>query len=157
MIAVGVIAIGMGVDHLADARRAKARRALHAGQHLGGQLGVEQCVHQRRRAVTGPPFHDQPGVGPAPAAIGLQPGEQAVADFVQAPGEAGREGRHGWPSSSKLIVTCADNDNSPGCTVGAAPASAIAMRIIGRGPGSGAPAPSLMLAMRFTFRPAALA
>ena len=153
MIAVGVIAIGMGVDHLADGRRAKAGRAFHAGQHLGGQLRVEQCVHQRRCAVTGPPFHDQPGIGPAPAAIGLQPGEQAVADFVQGPGE----GRHGWPSSSKLIVTCADNDNSPGCTGGAAPASAIAMRIIGRGPGSGAPAPSLMLAMRFTFRPAALA
>jgi chloramphenicol-sensitive protein RarD len=62
-------------------------------------------------------------------------------------------------AGSGAVVGAAVGNPAAGALIGgAAGAESIAIaRIIGRGPGSGAPAPSLMLAMRFTFRPAALA
>ena len=49
-------------------------------EHLGGELQVEQRVDQQRDAVA----HDQPGVAPPPAAVGLEVGVAGVAEFVEA-------------------------------------------------------------------------
>ncbi|MEJ0044706.1 MAG: hypothetical protein WDM81_21900 [Rhizomicrobium sp.] len=67
-IAVAVIAIVMGVDQRADFRR---RRPGEAVQHRARMRGIEHRVDQQRLAA----IRHQPGIGEAPAAVGLQIGE----------------------------------------------------------------------------------
>ena len=54
----------------------------HGVQHLAGEPQVEQRVDEQRRAVA----DDQPGVAPAPTAVGLEVGVAAVTEVVQALG-----------------------------------------------------------------------
>ena len=77
-VAVAVVAVGVGVDHRGDAAAGRGRGA-HLLEHLGGEAQIEQRVHQQGAVVAG----DQSGVGPAPAAVRLQVGPDAVGDFVQ--------------------------------------------------------------------------
>lgn len=58
---------------------ALAAGGAHAGQHFGRQGKIEQGIDQEALEPVG----DQPGIAPAPAAVGLQPGEAAVAEIVQ--------------------------------------------------------------------------
>ena len=78
LVAVAVVAVGVRVDERADLRRRRHRPA-HLGEHRLGQRQVEQRVDQQRRLAVA----DQPGVRPAPAAVGLQVGEDALADLRQ--------------------------------------------------------------------------
>ena len=77
LVAVAVIAVGMGVHQRAD--RALRCELRHRVEHRRGEIEVEQRVDEQRRTVA----DDQAGVAPSPAAIGLQVGEAPVAEFVQ--------------------------------------------------------------------------
>ena len=78
LVAPAVVAVGVGVDQRVD-RHAVGDR-LHRREHVAGQVEIEQRVDEQRRVLAG----QQPGVAPAPAAVGLQVGEQAVAELVEA-------------------------------------------------------------------------
>ena len=76
---MGMVAIGMGVDNDPDIVRCHPGRIRHHAQHLAGQAGIEQGIDEQRFAAIG----DQAGIGPAPAAIGLQIGVKPEAGFNQ--------------------------------------------------------------------------
>ena len=78
-VAVAVIAVGVGVQQGADRGHRGVRR--HRGQHLVGQMQVEQCVDQQRCPVA----DHQPGGAPAPTAVRLEIGEAPVAQFMKTP------------------------------------------------------------------------
>ena len=79
LVAVAVVAVGVGVHERADpsGRRGHGPQVV---EHPGGEREVEQRVDEQRRVAVG----DEPGVRPAPAAVGLQVGPDAVADLVGA-------------------------------------------------------------------------
>ena len=79
LIAIGVVAVRMGVHQRVDRYSTRCGIA-HRGQHIGGQRQIEQGVDQQRFIA----IRDQPGIAPAPAAIGQQIGKSAVSDLVQA-------------------------------------------------------------------------
>ena len=78
-VAVGVIAVGVRVHQPVDVGGGRVG-VLHRVEHLAGVRQVEQRVDEQRLAAA----DDQPGVAPAPAAIGLQPGVGVVAEVVEA-------------------------------------------------------------------------
>ncbi len=80
LVAVAVVAVGVGVDHRADRRR--ARVVGHRLQHRLREAEVEQRVDEQRRPVT----DDEPGVAPAPPAIALEVGEAPVAELTELTG-----------------------------------------------------------------------
>ena len=77
LVAVAVVAVGVGVD---DGPDLDARcGGAHGGEHLGGELEVEQRVDEERVAA----IDDQTGVAPAPPTVGLQPGQNPVGHLRQ--------------------------------------------------------------------------
>ncbi len=78
LVAVAVVAVGVGVDH--GARSAPLAVIGHRVQHRRRQAEVEQRVDQQRRAVT----DDETGVAPPPTTVGLEVGEAPVAELVRA-------------------------------------------------------------------------
>jgi glycosyltransferase involved in cell wall biosynthesis/GT2 family glycosyltransferase len=78
LIAVTVIAVGVGVQQRVDPRCGRHRPA-HLEQHLLGQGEVVERVDQQRAVAVA----DQPGIAPAPAAVRLQVGVEAVTDLLQ--------------------------------------------------------------------------
>jgi hypothetical protein len=78
-IAEAVVAVVMAVDQHVDVRRRLRLGGFHGRQHVAGQGNVEQGVDQQGLVA----IDDQAGVGPAPAAVRLQPGVAAVAKIVQ--------------------------------------------------------------------------
>ncbi len=81
LVAPDVVGVGVGVDHLADILR-RRRGVAHDVEHFLGQGDGEQGVDQQGLLAV----DDQPGVRPAPAAVGQEIGEQPVTDIVQALG-----------------------------------------------------------------------
>ena len=81
LVAESVVAVGVGVDQATD-RPGRRHRGAHLPQHLAGQFEVEQRIDQQCLVA----IDDQSGIAEAPAAVGLQPGETAVAEVVQALG-----------------------------------------------------------------------
>ena len=80
LVAVAVVAVGVGVHHGADGR-GRRRHGAELVEHLLGERQVEQRVDEQRRVAVG----DQPGVRPAPPAVGLEVGPEPVAHLVGAP------------------------------------------------------------------------
>ena len=78
LIAVAVIAVGMGVDQRANGRGAGEGR--ERIEHLLSEPQVEQGVDEQRRTVT----HHQAGIAPPPTAVGLEVGQAAIAQLVHA-------------------------------------------------------------------------
>ena len=79
LVAVAVVAVGVGVDDGVDGRRrgAPGERV----EHLLGQLQVEQRVDEQR----GPVADDQPGVAPAPRPVALDVRPAPVTRVVHRP------------------------------------------------------------------------
>ena len=61
----------------------------HGVEHLAGEPQVEERVDQQPGAAA----RDQPGVGPAPPAVGLQVGPDPVGDLVETLGVRHVRGR----------------------------------------------------------------
>ena len=78
LVAVAVVAVGVGVDDGGDRRR--PCRALERLEHLGGQAEVEQRVDEQRRTVA----DDETGVAPAPRPVTLDVGQAPVTRRVHA-------------------------------------------------------------------------
>ncbi len=78
LIAVGVIAVGVGVDQGADIFRLRHGIA-HDLQHLARQIEIKQRIDQQAVLAIG----YQAGVGPAPRAVRLQVGVTALSQIVQ--------------------------------------------------------------------------
>ena len=79
LIAVAMVAIVMRVHHCIDFRRRFRLGFAHRVQHVARQGHVEQRVDEKRLST----IDDETCIGPAPAAIGLQPGIAAIAEIVQ--------------------------------------------------------------------------
>ena len=81
-VAVAVVAVCVRVDERADGPSVGDRS--HGVEHGPGELQVEECVDEKGTVVGG----EQARIGPAPAAVRLQPCEHTVCHLV----EAGRVG-----------------------------------------------------------------
>jgi hypothetical protein len=80
LVAEAVIGIGVRVDRGID--RVPGGDRGHRAQHLARQVQVVEGVDEQRGAVGG----DEPGVAPAPAAVGLEVGVQPIAELVEPAG-----------------------------------------------------------------------
>ena len=78
-VAIAVIAVGVGVDQLFDVRSGGNGRA-HGLKHALRQGAVVERIDEERCV----PVSDQPRVGPAPAAVGLEVGPASAAQVAQA-------------------------------------------------------------------------
>ncbi len=81
-VAPPVVAVGVRVEHRADRRITHMGR--HRLEHLSRERLVPEGVDEHRSAVA----DDEPGVGLAPGAVGLQPGLRAGSDLSQSALEA---------------------------------------------------------------------
>ena len=117
LVAVAVVAVGVGVDQRADGRA--AGQPAHRVEHRGRQVQVEQRVDQQRFALT----HDQAGIGPPPAPVGLQVGEAAVGHLEEALRivpvvDEQLGGGHGSPYGSRCGLTTPKTPTTPEAIAG---------------------------------------
>ena len=92
-VAPPVVAVGVGVEHLAD--RPSGPDAVHRGEHLPSESLVPQGVDEQARVLA----RDQSGVRLAPPAVRLEPPPHAVAELGEPLWKTGgitREGVGGW-------------------------------------------------------------
>ena len=78
LVAVAVVAVGVGVDHRCE-RTPRTVCCAIASSIAAVSVRSNSVSIKHRRAVA----DDQPGVAPSPAAVGLQVGEATVAELVE--------------------------------------------------------------------------
>jgi hypothetical protein len=87
LVAEAVVAVAVGVQRGAD--RPAVGDTPHRVEHVAGEREVEERVDEQRSAVA----RDQAGVAPAPRPVGLEVGEQPVAELVEPLAVGGRHAR----------------------------------------------------------------